>query len=236
MQPRRRYYLVYRTVNLVNGRFYVGAHETFEINDGYLGSGKLLKRAIKKYGIDKFKRTVIARCPSRRAMYRLEKQIISKVLGDPLCYNIAAGGKGGFQHVNAQLTPEARREIQLKGGAALKEKIANDPALREKMAKECKERLQSPAVRAKRVHARRTSPRYHGLRHSEEAKAKVGAANSLLQAGAGNSQYGTAWLVNDEQEVVVRVPQDLVAGLLELGWRRGRVMRYRMISALELPE
>lgn len=44
------YHIVYKTTNNVNGKIYVGVHSTIDIYDNYIGSGKTLKKAIKKYG------------------------------------------------------------------------------------------------------------------------------------------------------------------------------------------
>ncbi len=40
------YYVIYKTTNLVNGKFYIGKHQTNDLNDGYIGSGKILRLAI----------------------------------------------------------------------------------------------------------------------------------------------------------------------------------------------
>jgi hypothetical protein len=40
-------YIIYKTTNLVNDKIYVGQHYT-SANDGYLGSGKILDKSIKK--------------------------------------------------------------------------------------------------------------------------------------------------------------------------------------------
>ena len=53
-------YTVYKTVNLVNGKYYIGVHKTDNPYDDYIGSGKLIKRAIKKYGKDSFHKEIIA--------------------------------------------------------------------------------------------------------------------------------------------------------------------------------
>ncbi len=53
-------YVVYKTTNLVNSKFYIGVHKTENPEDDYLGSGKLIKRAIEKYGADSFHKEIIA--------------------------------------------------------------------------------------------------------------------------------------------------------------------------------
>lgn len=52
-------HIVYQTTNLVNGTIYVGAHSTDRLDDGYLGSGKLIKQAVKKYGSPSFRREIL---------------------------------------------------------------------------------------------------------------------------------------------------------------------------------
>lgn len=95
------YYIIYKTVNLVNGKYYYGAHQTRDINDGYLGSGTALKRAIQKYGKENFFREIVDYCSSLEEMYSREVDIILEVLGDDNCYNIKPGGVGGWYSVNS---------------------------------------------------------------------------------------------------------------------------------------
>ena len=48
------------------------------INDGYIGSGKYLKRAIKKYGIENFKRQILFEFDNSIDMYNKEKELMKE--------------------------------------------------------------------------------------------------------------------------------------------------------------
>lgn len=90
------YYIIYETTNLINGKKYRGAHHTKKIEDGYLGSGKALKRAIKKYGKENFKRSILKFCSDMKSMFEDEKEYVNKEwMNDKNTYNMMLGGFGG---------------------------------------------------------------------------------------------------------------------------------------------
>ncbi len=91
------YGYVYLTENLINGHCYIGKRKSIDTNDGYLGSGTLLRRAVKKYGVGNFQKTILAIAFSRSELSTLEIEYITKynAINDPDFYNIAAGGEGG---------------------------------------------------------------------------------------------------------------------------------------------
>lgn len=96
-------YIVYKTTNLVNEKFYVGVHhDTGGDYYLYLGSGTVLKKAILKYGRANFKRETLFEFDDRVDAFKKEAELIETFLG-PNCYNIASGGCGGYVGVEAYL-------------------------------------------------------------------------------------------------------------------------------------
>jgi hypothetical protein len=136
------YYFIYKTTNRINQKYYYGAHSTDDINDGYLGSGVALKRAIKKYGKKNFYRKIVEFCNEENEMYLIEERIIAEHYKKEECYNMNVGGKGGWNYVNAngmskgdnnimRRSPEVRKKVseahkKLKGGNEKYVKIAKE--------------------------------------------------------------------------------------------------------------
>jgi len=105
-------YIIYKTTNLVNGKFYIGKHlQKIDpyVFDGYFGSGTQIKSAIKKYGKEKFIRETLAVFDDEKDCLNEEQILISKFLGDPFCYNMKEGGIGGFGHINNN--PQLREKV-----------------------------------------------------------------------------------------------------------------------------
>lgn len=94
------YHLVYKVTNTVNDRYYFGVHSTLNIDDGYMGSGNLIKKDIKHYGVEKFEREVLYSFECRNEALDKEHELVTlDVLKDPLCYNLIIGGNRGYATV-----------------------------------------------------------------------------------------------------------------------------------------
>lgn len=90
--------IIYKTTNLLNGRFYIGKDEKNDSN--YLGSGKILKLAINKNGRENFKKEILEFCDTRKELNEREKHWINILSATTVGYNIADGGTGGKTKFN----------------------------------------------------------------------------------------------------------------------------------------
>lgn len=87
------YYTIYKITNIINNKEYIGYHQTNDLDDGYMGSGKLIKRAIEKYGIENFSKEYIDIFNNREDAEALEALLVNEdyTLREDT-YNICLGG------------------------------------------------------------------------------------------------------------------------------------------------
>lgn len=91
-------YYIYLIVNKVNGKTYVGQRKSSKewYEDKYMGSGKYLKSAKQKYGIENFEKFLIQYCYSKEETDKAERFWIAEYRSRGKAeYNIADGGDGG---------------------------------------------------------------------------------------------------------------------------------------------
>ena len=83
----------YQTKNLLNGKTYLGIHTTSNLDDGYLGSGVILKKAIAKHGKENFKLEILSFWDTREEAIEEEEFLVSEswVLSEDN-YNLIGGG------------------------------------------------------------------------------------------------------------------------------------------------
>lgn len=186
------YHYVYKTTNLINNKFYIGAHSSESLNDVYLGSGEVLKKAINKYGKQNFSRDIVSMFDSRELMFDFEELIISQYLGNAECYNISQGGDSGPSmkgelnfHYNkkGELSPnyglKRSEETRLKMSIARKNRIiTNETKERISKAKKgikvSKRGPMSEDMKLKISEARKgIIGKPSGWSHSEQTKAKM---------------------------------------------------------------
>lgn len=145
--------IIYKTTNIITGKFYIGKDE--KNNPKYLGSGKYLIRAIKKYGRNNFIKEVLEECKTREELNLAEIKWIEFFEARDLGYNIAFGGTGGKilpSPWNKGLTMETSNSLKIIG---------------EKNKINSKGRRQSEETKNKK------NKKLIGLKRSEETKRKL---------------------------------------------------------------
>ena len=87
---------IYKIINKINNKIYIGQSEK-DVNVEYIGSGKILLKAIKKYGKANFNKEIIETCDSKEQLNEREKHWIKFYNSNnrKIGYNISIGGDGG---------------------------------------------------------------------------------------------------------------------------------------------
>lgn len=165
------FFLVYKTTNKINGKCYVGSHKTENLDDGYLGSGKYLRRAISEHGPENFVRKILFKFDNPEDMYAKEAEIVNAdFLMNENTYNLKIGGYGGFDHINRD--EKSRREKNQKARKTTNERHKDKLSEWAKLG----------AITSMKIHGNPnktgTSKGFTGKKHSEETLQKMRAARA----------------------------------------------------------
>ncbi len=106
--------IVYKTTNIKNGMIYIGSDQNEDPN--YLGSGILLKRAIKKYGIQNFKKEILYVTSNIEDLKIMETKLIREynATNRNIGYNISDGYWGGDTLSNHPNIDKIKKKISNK--------------------------------------------------------------------------------------------------------------------------
>jgi hypothetical protein len=201
------YYIIYKTTNLINGLYYVGTHRATDLEDDYLGSGTLLKNAVRTFGKNNFVRENLFVFDEEWKMILAEKILV--IVDSEITYNMCSGGIGSWLHINEN------REIQLraakKGNATRKILYENNEEWREIYRKNISDGL-------KGYYANNES-HWTGKKHRSDSIEKMSKAKAGMYLGENNSQYGTMWITDGKNNRKIKKDEEIPEK-----WKRGRVL------------
>jgi len=154
-------YIIYKTTNKINNKTYIGQHK--KNNRNYLGSGKILKQAIAKYGRDSFITEEIDIADNKKDIDKKEIYWIDKLKPE---YNITAGGTGGDVFTNNP-NKEQIREIY---------SMAHEGR---KKSEEHKEKIRQSVKKYWEKNKGKDVRKSWGHKHTEETKKKISEKSSI---------------------------------------------------------
>ena len=101
---------VYKWINTQNNKWYIGSHAG-DIDDGYIASGVLIKKALKKYGLNLFIREILYQGPDFKK-YEETILIETDAANDSLSYNLKNTSIGGDVWIGRKDTPEYQEYLK----------------------------------------------------------------------------------------------------------------------------
>ena len=199
---------LYKTTCVVTGRWYIGMHSTSNINDGYIGSGKILRYSIRKYGKENHIKEILEFFENRELLIEAEiKAVTADIIFDDNCMNLAEGGGGGY---GAKFLT---KEQLIKGAEVTNEKH--------------KDKLVDWRSKGGRINFEKNGNNlegnifdWKGKNHSDKTKQFMSEKRKGTGAGETNSQFGTCWITKDG--VNKKIKKEDLEPYLTKGWLKGR--------------
>jgi len=208
-RKEKRYHFIYKTTNLLTGRYYIGMHSTDDLNDGYMGSGKRLRYSVNKYGKENHKVEVLEFFKSRDELKKREKEVVTfNEIAKEDCMNLKPGGTGG-------LSSKKHLNNLRKGASDWMKKKWKEKKFREMHCKLSKKRMKQHHKNGKINYATFT-----GKNHSVNTKKKM-SEKAKLRTGNKNSQFGTCWITLNG--INKKIKKEQLPEFISHGWSKGRI-------------
>ena len=213
-RKKHKYHYIYKTVNLITGKYYLGMHSTSNLEDEYLGSGKILKHSLNKYGKENHKLEILEHLENRDLLKQREKEIINeKVLKDPLCINLKIGGEGWQIHTIQQY--KIISSIGGKSAVPILASLRLNKEWNEKTGKSISIGLKKAILEGRHI-----VPSFINKKHSIETLIKMQNSHIGKHTGSKNSQFGTCWINNNGE--VKKIKKEELNSFINNGWKKGR--------------
>lgn len=186
------YYTIYKVTNRLNGKIYIGSHKTGDLNDGYMGSGTYLKRAIEKHGVENFTKEVLFVFDNPEAMYAKEAELVNEdYLMNENTYNMKVGGFGGFDYLNTSGSQHKKLDNWL--GKHLPE------STKKAISKALKGKKRSEEVRRKLK-----PPSFKGKCHNEDTRKLIAQKAKIANMGNKNPNFDKEWITNGVENRMIK--------------------------------
>lgn len=174
-----KYHYFYKITNLLNDKTYLGVHTTNNLMDGYVGSGKILKKSYEYHGVEYFQKEILLFFETEEEMYEYElAQVTGEIVNDKNYYNVSSGGRGGRKDVlvvkdkNGNISTIDRNNEKYLSGELISINHGNsNPMYGRKHSEETKKIMSEK---------RKKYLKEHPIKHrnlSEETKNKIGDNN-----------------------------------------------------------
>lgn len=205
-------YTIYQVTHRESGKCYIGKHQTNDLNDGYMGSGQLIRAAIKKYGPEAFDKEVLCVFETEEEMNAKEAELVTEEFcGREDTYNLCPGGNGGWGYVNRKdlAFGQNKKDARRLGGIRSGKQVS-----REHLVRMARISQNSASPEEKFARSRKGGLiAMKGKRHSSDTLLKM----REKQSGSRNSQFGTIWISNGSECKKIAMEMSIPDG-----WRRGR--------------
>jgi hypothetical protein len=221
------YHTVYRTQNIVNGKYYIGYHKTKNPYDKYLGSGSVFRRAVKKYGEQNFIKNVCFIFDNPEEAFAKEHELIEEYRVDPMCYNLREGGAGGFDWINENGlngTQWVGVEQRRKAITTRNQRMSSDPEYRARMEKGIRVAKEAWGKLPLEEKSRIVRANYRNWieRNDPETIREVLGRN---KRGVANSNHGKGSRFVTNGTIALRVKATDVESYLLRGWVLGKIVK-----------